>query len=117
MYILVMSVLKLSFSRSSIFAVALVAASAVSEMSCAGQYADPHRAMSASLRSACTSVEPEESTGVKRQVRCQLAQLLSIPVVLMMFPRMELHWKKKKKMPKNLTTTCSGSDPSRPANL
>ena len=35
------------------------------EMSCAGQYADPHLAMSASLRSVYTSVLPEERTGYR----------------------------------------------------
>ena len=29
---------------------------------------------------------------------------LARPAVLIMFPMMELHWKKKKKIPKNLTT-------------
>ena len=37
--------------------------------------------------------------------------------VLIMLPKMELHWKKKKKMPKNLTTMGSGSIPSREAYL
>ena len=61
-----MSVLKFSFSMSS----ELSEGSAVSvmfdeEMSCAGQYADPHLAISASLRSVYTSVLPEERTGYR----------------------------------------------------
>ena len=37
--------------------------------------------------------------------------------VVIRLPKMFLHWKKKKKMPKNLTTIASGSDPSSLANL
>merc|ERR1711892_392425 len=100
-----MSVLKFSFSTSSDIAVIFEETSRISvifdaDTSCAGQYAEPHLAMSASLTSVYSEVLPEERTDV-----------------LMMFPRIELHWKKKKKIPKNLTTTGSGSDPSRPANL
>ncbi len=35
----------------------------------------------------------------------------------MMLPMIELHWKKKKKIPKNLTTMGSASKPSMAASL
>ena len=38
------------------------------------------------------------------------------PVLWMMLPRMELHWKKKKKMAKNFTTTSSAARPSSAAS-
>ena len=40
-----------------------------------------------------------------------------VPNVLMVFPKMELHWKKKKNIPKNLTTIGSGSTLSIAASL
>ena len=43
--------------------------------------------------------------------------LLLVPPVLIICPTMELHWKKKKKIPKNFTTTDSGSIPSSTASL
>ena len=101
-----MSVSKFELGRSSSSSLSMSMSLMLADMSMASavtalceQKDLPQSAVSSSESSTWVSL-PEERTAV-----------------LMMLPKMELHWKKKKKIPKNLMTIASGSDPSILASL